>query len=534
MKFQLFLILIFFSWNCQLPAQQPPQGIDGDQRIAGLMRGPYLQSLTSGSVVIRWRTDGPTDSKVMAGTSLAYDITVTDSTPVTEHIVTLNNLKPYTRYYYSIGNSSLVLQGNADNYFYTAPAKGSFVPVRIWATGDFGIGSTAQAQVRDAYLNASQKPTNLWIWLGDNAYASGTDQEYQSYVFDMYPQPLKQFPLMPAPGNHDYGNTGFASQASLTTDAPYFSIFTVPFNGEAGGTPSGTPKYYSYNYSNIHFISLDSYGSYQTAGSPMYEWLKKDLAHNTQRWTIVYFHHPPYTKGTHDSDVEVELVSMRENIIPLLESYGVDLVLSGHSHVNERSYLMKGHFGLAGTFNEEMKVQKEHSDFIKNPPYKGTVYAVCGTSGQSAGPPKPDAPMPCMYFNDFTSNCSMVIEVDRDVLNASYLSLDGTIKNQFSITKTGPTSLVNNGEVSCDISYQSNESAIYLSCFATSPTSLKAELYNVGGEKISGFKELPDSIPAGYSLNQVRLPRNNTASGMYIFTVQIGDQLFSRKLMPGK
>lgn len=180
MKIQLLLVLILFSWNCQLPAQQPPPGIDGTARTAGLMRGPYLQSLTSGSVVIRWRTDVATDSRVLAGTSLSYDITVTDTTPVTEHIVTVSNLKPYTRYYYAIGNNNMILQGTADNFFYTAPAKGNYVPVRIWATGDFGNGSNAQAQVRDAYLNASQRPTNLWIWLGDNAYASGTDQEYQS------------------------------------------------------------------------------------------------------------------------------------------------------------------------------------------------------------------------------------------------------------------------------------------------------------------------------------------------------------------
>lgn len=76
---------------------------------------------------------------------------------------------------------------------------------------------------------------------------------------------------MPSPGNHDYGNTGFASGITLTTDAPYFSIFTTHQNGEAGGIPSFSPKYYSYNYSNIHFVSLDSYGSLQDPGSPMIE-----------------------------------------------------------------------------------------------------------------------------------------------------------------------------------------------------------------------------------------------------------------------
>jgi acid phosphatase type 7 len=54
-------------------------------------------------------------------------------------------------------------------------------------------------------------------------------------------------------------------------------------------------------------------------------------------WTVVYFHHPPYTKTSHNSDAEIELIRMRENFIRILERNGVDLVLSGHSHGYEGS-----------------------------------------------------------------------------------------------------------------------------------------------------------------------------------------------------
>ena len=81
----------------------------------------------------------------------------------------------------------------------------------------------------------------------------------------------------------------------------------------------------------------------------MYNWLRNDLISNTQQWTVVYFHHAPYTKGIHNSDTEIELIDMRQNIIPLLESYGVDLVLAGHSHIYERSYFIKNHTGLETT-----------------------------------------------------------------------------------------------------------------------------------------------------------------------------------------
>ena len=65
---------------------------------------------------------------------------------------------------------------------------------------------------------------------------------------------------------------------------------------------------------------------------------------------IAFCHHPPYTKGSHDSDADIELMEMRQNALPILEDAGVDLVLSGHSHSYERSFLIDGHYGTSSTF----------------------------------------------------------------------------------------------------------------------------------------------------------------------------------------
>ena len=73
--------------------------------------------------------------------------------------------------------------------------------------------------------------------------------------------------------------------------------------------------------------------------SPQYQWLEKDLAANKALWTIVFFHHPPYTKRSHDSDVEVALGEVRQTLVPLFDKYKVDLVLNGHSHVYELSLI---------------------------------------------------------------------------------------------------------------------------------------------------------------------------------------------------
>lgn len=45
---------------------------------------------------------------------------------------------------------------------------------------------------------------------------------------------------------------------------------------------------------------------------------------------------------------------MRERVLPILEAAGVDLVLGGHSHAYERSYLIDGHYDSSATFGLEM------------------------------------------------------------------------------------------------------------------------------------------------------------------------------------
>jgi acid phosphatase type 7 len=406
-----------------------------------LTRSPYLQMLGTTSVVIRWQTNTACNSKVAYGTTLSYGSVVTDAASVTEHEIKIQSLLPNTKYFYQIGTTTLVLQGDANNWVKTAIPLGS-TDFTVWVTGDFGSGSTGQTAVRDSYISyVGANTANFWIWLGDNAYSSGFASEYNSYVFGVYPQIMKNLPIFPALGNHDYSQSGYHSATSLGTAFEYFNAFTMPTNAELGGVASTTEKYYSYNFGNAHFIVLDSYGSFNNSGSAMYQWLQSDLAANTQKWTVCYFHHPPYSKGTHNSDTETELMDMRQNIVPLLEQYNVDLVLSGHSHTYERSFLLKGHFGLENTLTPSMKINATTGNvtpfYKKNiPSGTGTVYAVCGVSGQggttstSAGYPH-DA----MVTSHNTFYGSMLLTFKADTLSAKFLTSTGTIQDSFKIVK---------------------------------------------------------------------------------------------------
>ena len=403
-----------------------------------LVRGPYLQIGTPTGGLVRWRTDVATDAAVFYGVDAASLTNIATQAVVTnEHIVQLTGLQPDTRYFYAIGTPASVLAGGSNFWFVTAPVPGTKKPTRIWAIGDAGTAGNGspdrQGSTRDAFDNfaAATRPADLWLMLGDNAYNSGTDSEYQSAVFNMYPNTLRNTFLWPTIGNHE------TAQSTSSSSFPYLNIFSLPQNGEAGGTPSGTEKYYSFDYANIHFISLDSMTSGRTATSPMAQWLQDDLAATAQDWIIVYFHHPPYTKGSHDSDAESDLVQIRQNLIPILEAGGVDLVLNGHSHCWERSFLLNGHYGNSSTITESMKLnggdgrETGTGAYQKSALGEGVVYTVAGNAGQATGGPLNHP----AHFRSLNELGTMVIDVTSNRLDAIFLSATGEARDQFTLLK---------------------------------------------------------------------------------------------------
>jgi len=421
-------------------------------------RGPYLQVATPDSVVVRWRTDQATDSVVRYGAAPgSLGSSATDAAVTTEHEVEITSLTPATLYYYSVGSGGEVLAGDDASYFFTtSPSTGTSTPTRIWVIGDSGTANANAAAVRNAFETyTGSRGQDLWLMLGDNAYSDGTDTEFQAAVFDMYPEILRTTPLWPTLGNHD-GHTA----DSATESGPYYAIFTLPRQAEAGGVASGTEAYYSFDYGNIHFICLESYETDRSPGGAMLTWLEDDLLATDADWVIAFWHHPPYTKGSHDSDTETQLVQMRTNALPLLEAYGVDLVLSGHSHSYERSFLVDQHYGTSDTLQPWMILDSGDGSpagdgayakpTLGPAPHEGAVYAVAGSSGQTSSAPLNH---PVMYVSLLQLG-SMVIDVDGPVLEARFLNSAGQVTDRFEIDKgaAGPVcgDGVAEGDEECD------------------------------------------------------------------------------------
>lgn len=417
-----------------------------------VVRGPYLQQATPSSMVIRWRTDIAEESVVRYG--LAADQLTSRASArgfVSDHVVQLDNLQPGTRYYYRVAATPPPEEAGkpdpgarASTYsFVTPPAPGTNQPTRVWVLGDPGTRSKDQVAVRDAYHRfTGERATDLWIMLGDNAYNSGTDAEYQGAVFDMYPETLRTSPLWPALGNHDAGTAN-----SITQSGVYYDLFTLPTRAQAGGVPSGTEAYYSFDYANIHFICLDSHDSDRSADGAMARWLKEDLAATQRDWIVAFFHHPTYTKGTHDSDKDEDsagrMNDMRAIFLPMLEAGGVDLVLTGHSHVYERSPLIDGHYGKSDTFRAAEHVKqsgdgREDGGGAYRKPrartaHAGEVSIVAGSSGHASSKPVPlNHPAMLVSLNDIGS---VVIDVNALRLDLTFIDGKAEVRDRFTLIK---------------------------------------------------------------------------------------------------
>ncbi len=305
---------------------------------AHLVRGPYLQQTTARRTLLRFQTDRPLRPRVWLGPAPdRLELAMGPGPEASDHRLELA-LPATGPVYYAIDDGRRRLAGGDAAHRIRRPLDGR--PVRAWVTGDQGSAdSRARAVLAGMRAAAGERPPDLWITLGDNAYPSGSLAELQAAVFATFAPLLAHTTLWPSPGNHDL------ESADLREDrGPYFEVFDPPTRGEAGGIPSGRKRWYAFDWGPLHVVSLDTVSGTRERDGAMLRWLERDLAWARPRrpWIVAAFHHPPYSRGSHDSAREVTTQLVAERVVPLLEAGGADLVLAGHSHDYERSRLGPG------------------------------------------------------------------------------------------------------------------------------------------------------------------------------------------------
>ncbi|MDZ7661005.1 metallophosphoesterase family protein [Thiohalophilus sp.] len=393
-------------------------------------RGPYLQMPAPTAITLRWQAAEPVHAEVRYGTDPRQLSQRRETGQLSEeHELRLSGLTPDTRYYYAIYHDGERVHGGEAYYFRTAPPTGEARPLRLWVIGDPGYAGPQQQKVRDAalaWLDRHQRTglpaLDVWLTTGDNAYTSGSNPQFQNAFFEPYAGLLRRQPIWPAYGNHDARRNVF------------FDIFTLPQNGESGGLASGTEHYYSIDYGNLHVIMLDTQAGDLGRESAMLDWLKQDLAATQQPWKIVVLHHPPYTRGSHDSDdifdSDGRMFEVRRNVLPLLEKGGVQLVLAGHSHMYERSYPLRCHYGTSDSLRETMILSRQTA---KGTVYssRGIVYAVVGSSSKLDNGPLDHPALPV----SLRAPGSMLIDIEAHRLSARFIDDQGVLQDTFVIRR---------------------------------------------------------------------------------------------------
>ncbi len=439
-------------------------------------RTPYVQLATHQSIVVVWRTDAPIQPIVRYGRSLAaLETRSAESAVVTrvalstnkaeakalaervpglmqmprlhsapvgyfQYEVQLSGLTPDTKYYYAVYDGPHRLTEVDESYhFATHPVPGTPRPMRFWVVGDSGTGRETQHSVQGAMLNFvvdTKREPDFYLHVGDMAYMRGKDVEFQTRFFEVYEPTLRHLVCWAAMGNHE----GATSKGTNGT-GPYYDAYVLPARGEAGGLASGTEAYYSFDYGRAHFICLDSHDLDRRPTGLMARWLKMDLERTRQDWIIAYFHHPPYTKGTHDSDREKQLIEMRTHIMPILESGGVDLVLTGHSHIYERSMLIDGAYATPTVAENVVFEDREGNPDTDGPyrksaginPNNGEIQVVAGHGGTTVGR---KGTIPFMR-KIIVEHGSVVIDIDGDTMIGTMINKYGEVKDRFGLVKRG-------------------------------------------------------------------------------------------------
>ncbi len=232
----------------------------------------------------------------------------------------ITGLKSGQTYSYQATVDGQLITSGPNQYTFTTPAPGNF---SMLVFGDSGADSPQQLSLVQSM--AAEPGVSSVIHVGDLAYFSGTFAEFEQNYFTPNAPLMSRLPFFATPGNHDY---------ETDNGAAYLAGHAAP----AANVPAADlGRYYSYDFGDAHFVSVDSnLLPTPAAAARMLAWLDSDLAATGKFWKIVFLHHPPYPTGAHLTDPICAQV--RQSVNPIVEKHGVQLVLSGHEHGYERSW----------------------------------------------------------------------------------------------------------------------------------------------------------------------------------------------------
>jgi tartrate-resistant acid phosphatase type 5 len=231
-----------------------------------------------------------------------------------------------------------------------AAEKVTTQPLQFVVIGDYGATTTGgEANERKVAEGVKRWKPQFIITTGDNNYLRGEastidlniGQYYRDYILKYHgnfqptvPTAINRF--FPSLGNHDWDCTDCAKTGN---PKPYTDYFELP----------GNERYYKFSFGNAEFFAIDSDPRAPDikggVNSKQAQWLEKELRASRALYSVVYFHHPPYSSGEHGSSAHMQWPFAK---------WGANLVLSGHDHTYERLAIDQIPYVVIGTSGKHL------------------------------------------------------------------------------------------------------------------------------------------------------------------------------------
>ncbi len=286
---------------------------------------PYLQLAGPGpDPVVIWATKQPVTSAVYYGLDGDLTHVVEDTVPKQRHVIALPQLAPDSEYSWQ---AVVPEEISAVGTIRTLPSRqvgGTSDAFTFVAYGDSRSHPSVHAAVIQSVLVGSVP--SLVINTGDLVYSGQDELAWPREFFEPAMPLINRSPVMITLGNHDL-NSEVPPPYPLATW--WLEFFAFPGHE----TDPGYARWFSYDAGGIHIIHLDSNIA---SDAVQLAWLSDNLsspAATEADFRVAVFHHPPYSAGGHDSNLNV-----REVWEPLFLAHGVDLVFNGHNHFYQRTW----------------------------------------------------------------------------------------------------------------------------------------------------------------------------------------------------
>lgn len=234
---------------------------------------------------------------------------------------TMSNLEENTKYIYRIVNGDKVSEIQE---FTTKDFDGSYNFIlagdpQIGASGNAANDTEGWAKTLDDSVNKFNP--NFILSAGDQVNTASNESQYSGYLDH---EELTSVPQATTIGNHDSGSNAYSQH------------FNLPNETQQGTTIAGSDYWYVYN--NTLFMNINTNNTSTAQHKAFME--EAINANGDVRWKVVVFHHSIYSVASHA--VENSILQRREELTPVFDELGVDVVLMGHDHVYVRSNIMKG------------------------------------------------------------------------------------------------------------------------------------------------------------------------------------------------